>query len=126
MNTIICSTCGCSLVRLGVTKDQSVAYRYKDEEYRFCCQGCVDLFLTDPEKYLEETKDLIVCPTCLAEKPREWAVKITVANQEVDFCRCPYCPEAFAKNPDYYLRRLEGSIPNQGVLDHEGCCIRPE
>ena len=126
MNTIICSTCGCSLVRLGVTKDQSVAYRYEDEEYRFCCQGCVDLFLTDPEKYLEETKVLIVCPTCLAEKPREWAVKVTVANQEVDFCRCPYSPEAFAKNPDYYLGRLEGSIPNQGVLDHEGGCVRPE
>lgn len=55
MNTLICSTRGCSLVRLGVTKDQSLAYLYEDEEYRFCCQGCVDLLLTDPEKYLEET-----------------------------------------------------------------------
>ncbi len=57
MNTIICSTCGCSLVRLGVTKDQSLAYQYEDEEYRFCCQGCLDLFVTNPAKYLAETRD---------------------------------------------------------------------
>ena len=126
MNTLICSTCGCSLVRLGVTKEKSAAYSYEGEERRFCCQGCVDLFVTDPAKYLEETKDLIVCPTCLAEKPRKWAVKLKIANRELHFCRCPYCPEVFRKNPDYYIGRLEGSIPNRGVLDHEGCCVRPE
>jgi hypothetical protein len=84
------------------------------------------LFLTDPARYLAETRDLVVCPSCLAEKPRKWAVTLNVANHEVWFCRCPYCPEVFEKNPDYYLGRLEGRTPNQGVLDHEGCCVRPE
>ena len=126
MKTLICPTCGCSLVRLGITKEQAVTDRSTDEEYHFCCQGCVDLFKTDPEKYLEETADVIVCPTCLAEKPRQWAATLTIAGQEVHFCRCPHCAEVFQKNPDYYIQRLDGTIPNQGVLDHEGCCVRPE
>ena len=96
------------------------------EEYRFCCQGCIDLFATDPGKYLEETKGLIVCPTCLAEKPPQSAVSVEIAGEHVHFCRCPYCVEVFQKNPDFYMKRLEGAAPNEGVLDHEGCCIRPE
>ena len=67
MNTLICPTCGCSLVRLGVKKDQAVTHAHNGKEYRFCCQACTDLFIADPQKYLQETNDLIVCPTCFAE-----------------------------------------------------------
>ena len=126
MKTLICRTCGCSLVRLGVSKEDSVAHHHKGEEYRFCCQGCADLFAQDPPKYLQETSDLIVCPTCLAEKPTKRAVACDIAGKQVYFCRCPYCAEVFQKNPDFYMKRLEGRIPNAGVLDHEGCCVRPE
>ncbi len=125
MKTLICPTCGCSLVRLGISEENSVAYHYNGEEYRFCCQGCVNLFLTAPQQYLQETKDLIVCPTCLAEKPRKWAVKLKISSQELHFCRCPYCPEVFRKDPEFYVERLAGTTPNEGVLDHEGCCVRP-
>ncbi len=48
MSTPICPTCGCSLVRLGVSKDQATVYRFEGEERLFCCQGCLDLFVTDP------------------------------------------------------------------------------
>lgn len=126
MKTLICRTCGCSLVRLGISKDNSVTHLHNGEEYCFCCQGCVDLFITDPGAYLQETNDLIVCPTCLAEKPLNWAVKMKIHQQEVYFCRCPYCAEVFQKNPDFYIKRLEGIIPNKGVLDHEGCCVKPD
>ncbi len=126
MKTLICPTCGCSLVRLGISKEKSVAHRHHGEEYRFCCRGCADLFAADPEKCLRETNDLIVCPTCLAEKPLKWAVSLKIGQHEVHFCRCPYCVEVFARNPEFYLKRLEGVIPNEGVLDHEGCCVRPE
>ncbi len=125
MKTLICRTCGCSLVRLGVSKEDSVAHHHKGEEYRFCCQGCVDVFITDPEKYLKDTNDLIVCPTCLAEKPRQRSATFTYAGQEVPYCRCPYCAEVFQKNPDFYIARLEGTIPHEGVLDHEGGGVRP-
>jgi len=67
MKTLICPTCGCSLVRLGISRENSVAYNHDDEEHYFCCQGCIDVFITDPRKYLQETEDLIVCPTCLAD-----------------------------------------------------------
>jgi len=126
MKTLICPTCGCSLVRLGISKNKSVAKHHDGEEYRFCCQGCVDVFITDPSKYLQETKDLIVCPTCLTEKPINSAARIEIDEREVYFCRCPYCPEVFKENPDFYIKRLEGITPNEGVLDHEGCCIRPD
>ena len=127
MKTPICPTCGCSLVRLGISKAQAPAYRHNDKEHLFCCKGCVDLFVTDPEKYLEESRDLIVCPTCLAEKPQHLAVKLEVKGRQLYFCRCPYCSEVVKKDPDFYINRLEGTTPNEGaVLDHEGCCIRPD
>ncbi len=126
MRTLICPTCGCSLVRLGIGKDKAAAYRHDGEEHYFCCQGCVDLFVTDPTRYLQETSELIVCPTCLAEKPLQWAAQLDVAGKKVYFCRCPYCSEVFLKDPDYYMKRLEGTIPNEGVFDHAGCCVRPE
>ena len=123
---LICPTCGCSLIRLGISNDKATTYRYDDKEYSFCCQGCVDVFINDPQKCLQETEDMIVCPTCLAEKPPQSAVKLNIAGKEAYFCRCPHCADVFKKNPDFYIKRLEGSIPNEGVLDHEGCCIRPE
>ncbi len=126
MKTLICPTCGCSLVRLGISKEKSATTRHDGREYRFCCQGCADLFVTDAAKYLERTKDLVVCPTCLAEKPIESAVTMNIAGHEVHSCGCPSCAELFQRNADFYVRRLEGAIPNDGVLDHEGCCIRPE
>ncbi len=125
MKTHICPTCGCSLVRLGVSSEMAVAHSHSGREYRFCCQACVDLFVKDPEKRLAETNDLKVCPTCLAEKSLDHAVKMNIAGHEVHFCRCPYCPEMFEKKPDYYIQRLEGTIPHEGVMDHEGCCVRP-
>ncbi len=126
MKTLICPTCGCSLVRLGISKEKSVTNHSNGKEHHFCCQGCADLFTADPAKYLEQTKDLVVCPTCLAEKPIKSAVTMNVGGQEVHFCRCPYCAEVFQKNPAFYIQRLEGIIPNEGVLDHDGCCVRPE
>ncbi len=83
MKTLICPTCGCSLVRLGISKDKATPYTYNDEEYYFCCQGCADIFVTDPDKYLQELSELIVCPVCLAEKPKDVAVKLEIAGQEV-------------------------------------------
>ena len=125
MNVLICRTCGCSLVRLGVSKEQAVPYNYDGKEYYFCCQGCVDLFITDSQKYMQETDDLIVCPSCLAEKPRQYAAKLVHEGREVYFCRCPYCTDLFPESPDFYIDRLEGKIPFEGVLGFEGCCVRP-
>ncbi len=123
MKTHICPTCGCSLVRLGISKDKASLYQYNNNDYYFCCQGCVDVFITDPQKYFQETNDLIVCPTCLAEKPLQHTVQFKFNENEISFCRCPHCIGLFKKNPEFYIDRLNGDIPNQGVFDHAGCCL---
>ncbi len=126
MDTLICRTCGCSLVRLGIPAAATTMHEHRGEDHPFCCAACVEVFRTDPDRYLKETNDLIVCPTCLAEKPIESAMATTIDGQEVHFCRCPYCVEVFKRSPEFYTQRLGGIIPNEGVLDHEGCCVRPE
>lgn len=86
-----------------------------------------ELFSTDSQRYLEETNDLIVCPTCLAEKPPQSVATSNIAGQEVHFCRCRYCPDLFQKDPDYYIKRLEGTIPYEtGVAAHDGGSVKPE
>lgn len=127
MKTPICATCGCSLVRLGIKVEDAVACRYKGKEYKFCCKGCVDLFLANPESLLAETKDLEVCPACLAEKPRRSAVKQTFDGLDLYFCRCPACVTLFRKKPEYYLQRLAGETAFAGVFsDEERCCAAAE
>ena len=126
MKTLICPACGCSLVRLGISNEDSVAYSHSGKDYRFCCQRCVDIFVTDAEKYLRDTSDMVVCPTCLAEKPRERADTFEFAGQDVHYCRCPHCEEAFRERPDFYIARLEGTIPSEGVVDHDGGSVRPK
>ncbi len=125
MKTLICPYCGCSLFRLGVSRDQAATHSYDGKEYHFCCQGCVDLFVTDPEQHLQRTQDLIVCPTCLAEKPPGSAFTFEHAGQEIHYCGCPYCREGFEKDPSHYIKRLEGAIPSEGVLGHDGGSVRP-
>lgn len=108
MQTDICPLCGCSLVRLRISKEKSVIYTYNGKEYRFCCNGCLDIFKTDPEKYLEEIRNLVICPVCLKEKPMQWTTKIDHEGMNIYFCRCPHCEDQFKKKPDYYIKRLAG------------------
>ncbi len=126
MSTLICPYCGCSLVRLGVSKDKAATYSYKGEEYLFCCQQCVEMFVTDPEQHLQRTQDVVVCPTCLGEKLPASTFTFEHAGQEVLYCGCLYCQEGFQKDPSFYIRRLEGTIPREGVLGHDGGSVRPE
>jgi len=109
MNTLICPTCGCSLVRLEISRDKAVAHTYSGGEYLFCCQGCVDIFVTNPKKYLDEISDLIVCPTCLREKPMQFSAKIEFEGKDVYYCRCPHCVDEFKKKPEYFIKRLAGT-----------------
>lgn len=109
-NTPVCAACGCSLVRLKIGKDEAVAHRHGDEEYLFCCQGCVDVFAADPEKLLREYEqamdNIAVCPACLGEKPLESTVEVEHDGEILAFCRCPHCKEAFDKDPERLLSRL--------------------
>ena len=117
MKTLICPYCGCSLVRLGISKEKAATYSYDGTEYHFCCQDCADEFAADPEQHLQRTKDLVVCSTCLAETTPELTFTFDHAGRDVPYCGCPYCREVFLKAPDYYIKRLEGTEAMEGVGD---------
>lgn len=121
---MICSTCGCSLIRLGINFSQAAKEVYKSVEYFFCCQGCLTIFQQDPDKYLGETLDIKVCPTCLAEKPLALTVPLKLNGHEFHFCRCPYCLDTFQNNPQYYIDRLTGKTDFKGPFsdDEKACC----
>jgi YHS domain-containing protein len=106
MNSPLCPYCGCSLARLGISRAEATKLDHEDKELLFCCQGCLDGFQADPSRYLAEIGDWIVCPTCLAEKPREVTVAIEYEGEPVYFCRCPHCLEQFEKEPERLLARL--------------------
>jgi len=124
METKICPTCGCSLVRLGITDQQAVQLSFRGNDYFFCCQGCVDIFQKKPKSFVKEVKNMHVCPVCLAEKPTAYTVPLEHEGQQIHFCRCTFCMETFIKNPDYYLERLAGKTDFKGLFDgkEESCC----
>ncbi len=109
MNTLICPRCGCSLVRLEISKEKSAPYTYNGEDYYFCCQACADLFATEPETHLERVKDLIVCPTFLGENLQKSTFTFDHSCQEITYFCCPHCQGEFEKDPDHYIKRLEGT-----------------
>ena len=86
--TPICPTCGCSLVRLGIGLDQAISVDFQEHSYVFCCQECVDLFNVEPERYLADTSNWVVCPACLAEKPTDqtgtYIIRWLTLNPRVD------------------------------------------
>ncbi len=121
MKTLVCPTCGCSLVRLGIRKDEAVAHSHESKAYYFCCDGCLEQFVTDAEKYLRETAGLIVCPVCLTEKSLDLARKLEFDGEDLYFCRCPHCMDEFNKNPEYYIKRLGGEEDHPGTFK-TACC----
>ncbi len=123
MKTPLCSTCGCSLVRLGITKENAIFFSYQDKTHCFCCAGCLDVFKTNSEKLLRETENLIVCPVCLAEKPVNESVEHEFNGKTFNFCRCPYCLDVFTQDQDYYIKRLAWQTDYPGIFgEQEGCC----
>ena len=122
MDPLICPTCGCSLVRLGIAPISSLSVRYRSVEYFFCCAACRDLFDDEPDAYLKETESLQVCPVCLAEKSTSHAVRAEYAGRVFHFCRCPHCLEEFHRRPEHYIDRLERRIKHTGVFGGEPSC----
>ena len=123
METPICSACGCSLIRLGVSKDKAVSYHFNEKQYWFCCVGCLDLFKNSPEQCLIETSELVVCPVCLAEKPVNTTVEHIFSGTLYNLCRCPHCLELFSQDQNYFIKRLAWKTDYAGIFgEKDGCC----
>lgn len=107
VRSVLCPTCGCSLVRLGLSREQAFHAAHERTLYFFCCQGCAEVFRTDPDRYLARVADVVVCPGCLGEKPISMTVALEHEGRTVHFCECPYCLESFERDPEGLLARLE-------------------
>ena len=124
METPICSTCGCSLIRLGITQEKAVSCHYNKKHYWFCCKGCLEQFKINPEQLLSETSNLTVCPVCLAEKPINNTVEHQFNGLSLNFCRCPYCLDLFNTDRDYFINRLAWKTGYPGIFGgHDQCCV---
>jgi YHS domain-containing protein len=107
VKSVLCPTCGCSLVRLAVSREKAVRVRYDGADHYFCCQGCAERFRSDPGRHLAQIRDVVVCPGCLGEKPVGVTVGVEFQGRVLNFCGCPHCEEAFRDNPERLLARLE-------------------
>lgn len=106
-----------------ITKENRVMRKYQGMEYSFCCGGCAELFDKTPDALLEETKNLVVCPSCLAEKPIDQTISFNHKGEDIHFCRCPYCMTVFEGDSEYFIKRLSGEIKYTGVFtEGRGCC----
>ncbi len=81
------------------------------------------MFDENSESLLEETENLVVCPSCLAEKLIDQTVVINYQSEKLHFCKCPHCMTVFKEDSEYYIKRLSGEIEYSGVFS-EGrkCC----
>jgi YHS domain-containing protein len=106
MKSVLCPTCGCSLVRLQISREQAVQLSHDGADYYFCCDGCAEIFRSDPKRYLAQIRDVVVCPGCLGEKPLAVTVSVEHSGTTVSFCGCPHCEEVFARDPDRLVAHL--------------------
>lgn len=106
MKSVLCPACGCSLVRLGISREQATHAAYAGTLHSFCCDGCADIFRADPDRYLAQIADVVVCPGCLAEKPVARTVTVEVAGQTIYLYGCPHCQTALERDPDRLLAPL--------------------
>ena len=82
------------------------------------------VYLTEEEKFqaiIDEIKDVIVCPICLAEKNVAQTIAVKYKNNVIPFCRCPHCISTFEEKPEYYLDRLTGKVEYDGLFNNL-CC----
>ena len=119
---MICTTCGCSLVRLGIPRERWIWTERDGRRYAFRCDGCRRRFEGDPERVRGRTEDLVVCPTCLGETPFARAEIHEHAGEPVYFCGCPACPEWFYARPEEFLERLTGRTAYPGVFGAVSAC----
>jgi len=58
--TVVCPTCSHEFKKA----DAKITYEHKGKTYYFCCEGCKEKFVKNPEKYLEKKEEMKAVYTC--------------------------------------------------------------
>lgn len=98
---------------MGEKIDKNIYVDYQGQRVYFCCQGCIDSFNKEPEKYFKKAaKENILFENVQTACP----VSGDPVNKEffsyhkgrgVYFCNQD-CKAAFEKNPEKYMDKLKG------------------
>jgi YHS domain-containing protein len=97
---------------LGDKIDKNVYLDYEGQRIYFCCAGCKDTFLKDPEKYFKkiEADGVLLesvqkkCPVMGGDIDKK--EYIDYKGRRVYFC-CAGCKEKFNKDPEKYLKNIK-------------------
>lgn len=106
---------------MGGKINKNLSAEHKGKRVFFCCQGCIERFKKDPDKYIKKlegegvtlekvTKPQETCPIMGGRITSKYYADHE--GKRVYFC-CPGCPAKFKENPEKYLEILEekGEVP---------------
>jgi len=104
-------TITCPVTGEKVLKSEAVGpYQYNDNEYYFCCSGCLEKFKADPETYLNKTSDLV----CGMEIDKRTAKKASFEGKDYYFCS-DNCKAEFEKNPKAAIMKAMKTSNTHGM-----------
>jgi YHS domain-containing protein len=111
---------------MGNPINKEVFVDYEGYRYFFCCKGCVEPFLAEPGKYIEQMKAEGVTPmklkaqsTCpVLGNPIDKTVFVDYDGQRIYFC-CKGCVSEFEKDPAKYMKVLADRGETGEILKQE-------
>lgn len=111
--TIICPVSGEKVLK----SEAAGPYKYNNNEYYFCCNGCLEKFKKDPESYLNKTTDLV----CGMSVDKRTAIKASHEGADYFFCN-ENCKKAFEKDPKTYsMKAMKTAHQHDENCKCEGC-----
>lgn len=95
---------------MGGAVNKKYFIEYQGEKVYFCCPGCDEVFLKEPEKYMDKlpqfrqkSMEQTHCPVMGGAINKKYFIEYE--GEKVYFC-CPGCEEAFLKEPEKYMGKL--------------------
>lgn len=82
---------------------------YEGKTYYFCCEGCIEKFKKEPQKYISNTDlkigNKVICPVMGTKFiPNSKSPKAEYKGKAYYFC-CSECIEKFNKEPEKYINK---------------------
>lgn len=111
--TITCPVSGEKVLK----SEAAGPYKYKETEYYFCCNNCLEKFKKDPEVYLNKTSDLV----CGMSVDKRTTIKTSYEGKDFYFCS-ENCKTAFEKDPKtHIMKTMKTAHQHDENCKCEGC-----
>jgi Cu(I)/Ag(I) efflux system membrane fusion protein len=95
---------------MGGAVNKKYFIEYQGKKVYFCCPGCDEAFLKEPERYLDKlpqfqqkSMEQTHCPVMGGAINKKYFIEYQ--DKKVYFC-CPGCEETFLKEPEKYMDKL--------------------